>query len=80
MGIPVCIGIAPSKTLAKLANHVAKKQPHYAGVCDFNALSPHELDVLFAQIEVGAVWGVGRHTTAKQGHHFGAGFETHNRS
>jgi DNA polymerase V len=65
VGIPVCVGIAPSKTLAKLANHVAKKQKHYGSVCDFNALPVHELDALFAQIEVGEVWGVGRQSTVR---------------
>ena len=39
VGIPVCVGIAPSKTLAKLANHVAKKQKQFHGVCDFNAMT-----------------------------------------
>jgi hypothetical protein len=35
-GIPTCTGIAPTKTLAKLANHVAKKRPECAGVCDLS--------------------------------------------
>jgi DNA polymerase V len=65
IGIPVCVGIAPSKTLAKLANHVAKKQKRYDGVCDFNAMTARELDTLFAQIEVGEVWGVGRRSTSR---------------
>lgn len=60
VGLPVCIGIAPSKTLAKLANHIAKKYPHFSGVCDFNALGGDELDTLLATIPVGDVWGVGR--------------------
>lgn len=33
-GIPTCVGIGPTKTLAKLANHIAKKNPELAGVCD----------------------------------------------
>ncbi len=33
LGLPVGVGIAPTKTLAKLANHLAKKQLEYAGVC-----------------------------------------------
>jgi DNA polymerase V len=65
VGIPVCIGIASSKTLAKLANHVAKKQMHYDGVCDFNAMSARELDALLGAIEVGEVWGVGRRTASR---------------
>lgn len=65
VGIPVCVGIAPSKTLAKLANHVAKKNPHYNGVCDFNSMREDELDALLSTIEVGEVWGVGRRTAPR---------------
>jgi len=65
VGIPVCVGIAPSKTLAKLANHVAKKNPQFNSVCDFNSMSEDELDALLASIEVGEVWGVGRRTAPK---------------
>ena len=65
IGMPVCVGIAPSKTLAKLANHVAKKMPRYNGVCDFNSMDAYDLDALLATIEVGEVWGVGRRTAPK---------------
>ena len=65
LGIPVCVGIAPSKTLAKLANHVAKKNPRFGSVCDFNALTEKELDDLFTAIDVCEVWGVGRRSTGK---------------
>lgn len=60
VGIPVCVGIASSKTLAKLANHVAKKQAPFDGVCDFNTMTESDLDKLLARFEVGEVWGVGR--------------------
>lgn len=60
LGLPVCVGIAPSKTLAKLANHVAKKCPQYEGVCNFEAMPAHELDTILSGIAVGEVWGVGR--------------------
>jgi len=63
VGIPVCVGIAPSKTLSKLANHVAKKNPRFGSVCDFNALTEKELNDLFATIDVREVWGVGRRST-----------------
>lgn len=59
-GLPVCVGIGPTKTLAKLANHCAKKRPVFNGVCNFNTMDPHELDTLLAETEVGEVWGVGR--------------------
>ena len=63
VGIPVCVGIASNKTLAKLANHVAKKYKRYNSVCNFNAMTTHDLDTLLSQIEVGEVWGVGRRST-----------------
>ena len=36
-GLPVCVGVAPTRTLAKLANHAAKKMPAYRGVCVLQA-------------------------------------------
>lgn len=66
VGIPVCIGIAKTKTLAKLANHCAKKGlAGTEGVCDFGRMSDAELSKLFAGIEVGEVWGIGRQLTNK---------------
>jgi DNA polymerase V len=61
LGLAVCVGIASTKTLAKLANHCAKKDlAGSAGVCDFTALTPAQLRALFATLDVGEVWGVGR--------------------
>ena len=61
LGLAVCVGIAPSKTLAKLANHCAKQGlASRDGVCDFSALPPDALDALLARLPVGEVWGVGR--------------------
>jgi DNA polymerase V len=62
LGLPVCVGIGATKTLAKLASHVAKKRLGFAGVCDFNALEPIALERLFSEIKVGEVWGVGSRT------------------
>lgn len=65
VGLPVCVGIASTKTLAKLANHAAKKGlAGQDGVCDFSALSPGALEELFDQIPVSEVWGVGRRLDA----------------
>lgn len=64
IGVPVCIGIASTKTLAKLANHVAKKRPQYQSVCSFSGMSSAELDTIFASIKVGEVWGIGRKLNA----------------
>lgn len=66
VGIPVCVGFAATKTLAKLANHCAKKSlAGRDGVCDFGRLSPGERSALFASIPVGEVWGVGRRLSAQ---------------
>lgn len=59
-GLPVCVGIASSKTLAKLANHRAKHEAQLAGVCDFNRLSMAEVDDSLRRIAVSEVWGIGR--------------------
>lgn len=59
IGLPVCVGIGATKTLAKLANHIAKKRPEYAGVCDLGSVPPTLREHLLAQIAVGEVWGVG---------------------
>lgn len=66
VGLPVCVGIASTKTLAKLANHAAKKGlAGKDGVCDFGSLSPRALDDLFEQLPVSEVWGVGRRLDAQ---------------
>ncbi len=64
VGLPVCIGIGPSKTLAKLANHVAKKHPRSKGVFDFNALNDRQQESVLSSIEINEVWGIGRKLTA----------------
>lgn len=58
-GIPVGDGIAHTKTLAKLANHTAKRlQQHTGGVVDI--CDPFKRDWVLRNIAVGEVWGVGR--------------------
>jgi len=64
-GLPVSVGIASTKTLAKLANHCAKKRPEFNGVCDFNAMQRDRLDALLNTIAVGEIWGVGRKLAPK---------------
>ncbi|SFL94124.1 Y-family DNA polymerase [Nitrosomonas communis] len=58
--LPVCVGFGATKTLAKLANHIAKKRPEFNGVCDLAAMPSSQMDALLSVIEVGEVWGVGR--------------------
>jgi DNA polymerase V len=57
-GITVCVGIAPTKTLAKLANHAAKHYPATSGVVDLT--DPVRQRKLMALVPVGEVWGIGR--------------------
>lgn len=64
-GIPVCVGIGPTKTLAKLANHVAKKHPRSKGVFNYNALTEDQKTRLLQRISVGDLWGVGRKLTQR---------------
>jgi DNA polymerase V len=64
-GIPVCVGIGPTKTLAKLANHVAKKHPRSKGVFNYNALTEDQKTRLLQRVPVEEVWGVGRKLTKR---------------
>lgn len=57
-GITVCVGIAPTKTLAKLANHAAKQYPATQGVVDLS--DPLRQRQLMALLPVDKVWGIGR--------------------
>ncbi|BBF70106.1 Y-family DNA polymerase [Sphingomonas bisphenolicum] len=61
--IPTCVGIAPTKTLAKLANAAAKKNPIFDGVADLRSEEIRRW--VLDQFEVGDVWGIGRATTEK---------------
>ena len=62
-GIPVCVGIAPTKTLAKLANYAAKKWKKTGGVLDIS--DPIRKNKLLRLVPVSEVWGVGRQTTKR---------------
>ena len=64
-GLPVCVGIGASKTLAKLANHLAKKHPQFAGVCDISSMPKAMLYQWMAETAVGEVWGIGGKTAKK---------------
>ena len=64
-GLPVCVGIGASKTLAKLANHLAKKHPQFAGVCDISSMPKAALYQWMAETAVGEVWGIGGKTAKK---------------
>lgn len=60
LGLPVCVGIGRSKTEAKIANHIAKKNPGFNSVCDLVNMDPCNKEYYFSLIDVSEVWGVGR--------------------
>jgi len=62
-GIPVCVGMGPTKTLAKLANFAAKKWRKTEGVLDLSETMRREK--LMRIVPVGEVWGIGSRTSAK---------------
>ncbi|MGI2138380.1 translesion error-prone DNA polymerase V subunit UmuC [Shewanella baltica] len=63
IGISVCVGIGPTKTLAKLANHAAKRYPATRGVVDLRDRERQRR--LMALIPVDEVWGIGRRLTKR---------------
>lgn len=59
--IPVSVGIAPTKTLAKLANYIAKaEEKGLYSLMDFD-----DLDPLLKKVSIGEVWGIGRRSAEK---------------
>jgi len=73
IGIPVGIGIGPTKTLAKLANHIAKTADRKPGsypaglarVCHLGALPASDFDAVLAATDLGEVWGIGQRIAAQ---------------
>jgi DNA polymerase V len=63
--MPVCIGIGPTKVLAKFGNHCAKKQSNWNGICSTNLLPNNYFNDLLNQFSVNEVWGVGKNLTQK---------------
>lgn len=72
-GLPTSVGFGPTKTLAKLANHIAKtaeRKPgsydaRFAQVCHLGQLGPADLRAVFQVTDVGDVWGIGRRMTTR---------------
>jgi len=62
-GIPTCVGIGPTKTLAKLANHLAKQHAALGGVCDLTCET--ERAEWLARTPLEKVWGIGPASGAK---------------
>jgi DNA polymerase V len=63
VGIPVSIGIAPTKTLAKLANKVAKDDPRFDGVVILS--EPRVIKHFLRSMPVEKIWGIGKRLTAR---------------
>ena len=63
IGVPVSIGIAPTKTLAKLANKVAKDDPRFDGVVILS--EPRVIRHFLKSMPIEKIWGIGRKLTAK---------------
>ncbi|MDE5608231.1 MAG: Y-family DNA polymerase [Muribaculaceae bacterium] len=57
-GIPVSVGIAPTKTLAKVAARFAKKYPGYKGACVID--TPEKVEKALSLTDIADVWGIGR--------------------
>lgn len=61
--IPTCVGLGPTKTIAKLANAIAKKDRADSGVCDLRFADQRAS--AYRELEVGAVWGIGAASAQK---------------
>ena len=58
VGIPVSIGLSTTKTLSKIANNLAKKNPKYAGVCVLKGRK--EIKEALQKTQIENVWGIGK--------------------
>ena len=70
-GLQVSIGVAQTKTLAKVANRLAKRRPELSGVCI--GTETESFGKVLEQMETGDVWGIGRKISRKL-----TGFGIHN--
>lgn len=61
--IPTCVGIGPTKTIAKLANAVAKEYHADIGVCDMS--TPEQRAKQYRDIPLGEIWGMGGQSVKK---------------
>lgn len=64
-GLPVCVGIAPTKTLAKLANRWAKGNTRLDGVCHWELIPAGRREALLLRLKVTDIWGVGARSAAR---------------
>ncbi len=81
VGMPVSIGLAPNKTLAKMASHFAKRYPGYRHCCLID--TPEKRNKALRLYPIGEVWGIGRRYAARleaQGVKTAYDFACHSRS
>src|SRR5699024_3275407 len=64
-GLPVGVGIAKTKTLAKLANEAAKKVHHLNGVCTWDRVPVSTREIVLGRLPVIEVWGIGPRVTKR---------------
>ncbi|MGO4677113.1 Y-family DNA polymerase [Bosea sp. 2YAB26] len=64
-GVPTCVGIGPTKTIAKLANKIAKTTPQLGGVCDLT--NDEALRDWLPLMALEDIWGIGRASQTKLG-------------
>lgn len=65
IGVPVCVGVSATKTLAKFSNHIAKHNPSMDGVCIEQLMEPALVSRIMSQVPATDVWGVGKKTGQK---------------
>lgn len=64
-GLPVCVGIAKTKTLAKIANAAAKKVAALGGVCVWDRVPESTREHVLRRLPVIEVWGIGPRVTKR---------------
>ncbi|SED81021.1 DNA polymerase V [Arthrobacter alpinus] len=65
VGMPVCVGVATTKTLAKFANRIAKQNPALGGVCALEAMPEAHVAGIQARVPASGLWGVGGRTATR---------------
>ena len=60
VGIPVSIGIGPTKTLAKIANKIAKSETIVDGVFSLHNATDNKMDIILKNIYIKDIWGIGK--------------------
>ncbi|WP_154605871.1 Y-family DNA polymerase [Arthrobacter sp. AQ5-05] len=65
VGLPVCVGIAQTKTLAKFANRIAKQNPALEGVCSLDSMPAGHVQAIQERVPASGLWGVGERTAKR---------------